>query len=185
MFNYRGYVRSKGTATPELCRKDGEAMIDFMRNTFKMKKIGVHGQSIGGLTGTYLAKKKNLDLLVADRTFSSLGDVIEAKFNCWLIYWSYYLCTLWDTYNPADYIDSKCFKVLLFDANDKMMCIHQSIKNGISKELIIRKQLKGKKSIRSRRYFYNEKTMKLSCCLLRSYMRVRNAIHNLRKNICR
>ncbi len=45
-----------------------------------IKKIGVHGESIGGLIAAHVAKKKNLDLLVADRTFSSMDNVVY--YNC-------------------------------------------------------------------------------------------------------
>ena len=55
-----------------MIKKDGEAVVGFLRETLGVEKIGVHGESLGGCIATYLAWKCDLDFLFADRTFSSL-----------------------------------------------------------------------------------------------------------------
>jgi len=40
-----------------------------------VKQLGVHGESLGGMIAVHVAKTKNTDFLLADRTFSSLSEV--------------------------------------------------------------------------------------------------------------
>ena len=75
-YNYRGYGDTPGDANPYTQRKDGEAVIDYLRNTLGIKKLGLHGHSIGGLSAVLLANRKKVELLIADRTFSSIADVV-------------------------------------------------------------------------------------------------------------
>jgi hypothetical protein len=44
------------------------------------KKIGVHGQSLGGCVANHLASIKYLDFLCADRTFCSLSALLSFGF---------------------------------------------------------------------------------------------------------
>lgn len=46
-----------------------------MRSDFKIKKLGVHGYSLGGSVACHLAKFKKIEFLFADRTYSSLSRV--------------------------------------------------------------------------------------------------------------
>jgi hypothetical protein len=56
-------------------QKDAECLVNYIKSEFKVKLLGVHGQSIGGLIAANVAKTKHLDFLFADRTFSCLSDV--------------------------------------------------------------------------------------------------------------
>jgi len=96
----------------------------------------------------------NLDLLVADRTFSSLEDVVYRGFPK-ILYWCFCIFTCWDSYTVSDYIDTNCYKIILFDAKDSIIHMQGSLKTGISQELAIRNRLDGKKSTRSQRYYFN------------------------------
>jgi hypothetical protein len=40
-----------------------------------VKLLGVHGESLGGMIATHIAKNMSVEFLFADRTFSSLSDV--------------------------------------------------------------------------------------------------------------
>ena len=62
-------------------KRDGEILVDYMRDIMNIKKIGVHGASIGGMVANHIARKKGIDLLVADRTFSSLSNVAYYQVN--------------------------------------------------------------------------------------------------------
>jgi len=48
-----------------------------MKKNYSYKKIGVHGISLGGIPACDLASKNLVDFCFADRTFSSLEDVIN------------------------------------------------------------------------------------------------------------
>jgi predicted alpha/beta-fold hydrolase len=60
IYNHRGYSRSKlgcRTITPTKVQKDGEMVLQYVRSNFVTGKMGVHGQSIGGMVSLYVAKK--------------------------------------------------------------------------------------------------------------------------------
>ena len=118
--------------------KDGEVIFEYMKNVMNIKKIGVHGESIGGLIATNIAKKKRVDLLVADRTFSSISNVVYYGFHI-LLYGLFSFFANWNSSNSSPYIDANCYKIILFDARDELVTPMSSLKNGITKEIIRRK----------------------------------------------
>ena len=61
--------------------EDGEVIVDYLRNKMNFKKIGVHGQSLGGCVANHLASTKYLDFLCADRTFCSLSALLTYGFT--------------------------------------------------------------------------------------------------------
>lgn len=81
MWNYRGYAFSDGNPTPHNICKDGEFIYDYLKNVLKYEKIGVHGESLGGMVAVHIASARQVDFLCADRTFSSLPDVAEHGFS--------------------------------------------------------------------------------------------------------
>ena len=99
-----------------------------------LKTIGVHGQSVGGLVASNLADLMGLDLLIADRTFTSLARVVYHTFPS-VMYYLYCLLTRWDTESSQDYLDANCLKLLIFDNNDKIVSFPSHLKNGITQEL--------------------------------------------------
>ena len=100
--------------------KDGEVILDYMKNIMNIKKIGVHGESIGGLIANHIAKKKQVDLLIADRTFSSLSNVAYYGFNK-ILYGFFRFFTNWNQNISIDYLDSNCYKIILFDSRDELV----------------------------------------------------------------
>mmetsp|Transcript_31345 Transcript_31345/g.28534 ORF Transcript_31345/g.28534 Transcript_31345/m.28534 type:complete len:148 (-) Transcript_31345:1439-1882(-) len=114
VYNYRGYGNSSGSPTPGKLRKDGEKIIDYLRNDLGVKKIGVHGESIGGMIANHIANTKEIDFLFADRTFYCISKVGEHSFSKKLTT-LYRQLTLWDDVVISDYLDSKCYKVMTYD----------------------------------------------------------------------
>ncbi|RLN50665.1 hypothetical protein BBJ29_006101 [Phytophthora kernoviae] len=57
VYNYRGYGRCKGSPSPELHNLDGLAIVNYLKSERGVKTIAVHGESIGGIVATYLARK--------------------------------------------------------------------------------------------------------------------------------
>jgi uncharacterized protein len=78
MFNYRGYGRSQGAPSPAANSADCLALVRHVRGVLGVKRIVVHGESIGGLCAAYAGAQEGLvDLLVIDRTFANLGAVAQ------------------------------------------------------------------------------------------------------------
>lgn len=75
MWNYRGYGESEGYPSTNKLQRDAEFLVDFMRDQLKVKVLGVHGESLGGMIAVHVAKVKKIEFLFADRTFSSLSNV--------------------------------------------------------------------------------------------------------------
>lgn len=149
LWNYRGYGRSTGKPSPDVrrilvemtlffskaLRRDGEAIVDYLRKNLKVKKIGIHGESIGGLVAVHVAREKNVDFLCADRTFKNLSDVGTLSFGA-LVGCFYRMVTLWDDTIPSDYIHSSCYKVITFDPKDEVIHALSSLKYGVTKKVL-------------------------------------------------
>ena len=138
LYNYRGYGRSQGKPSPSALKRDGEVLINYMRDIMNIKKIGVHGASIGGMVANHIARKKGIDLLVADRTFSSLSNVAYYLVNK-VLYSLFVGFTHWTYDSSKDFVDSNCYKVLLYDARDELVVSMSSLKYGVTQEIIKRK----------------------------------------------
>lgn len=105
-----------------------------------IKKLGVHGCSLGGLVATYLANSKSLDFLVGDRTFSSIDQVAAYAFHPIVSYLMLFF-TFWDMPTSPQYLDTKCFKLTTFDPKDDVIPMMSSLAFGATKELLRRKYL--------------------------------------------
>ena len=138
-WNYRGYGLSEGHCTFKNNKKDILELFDEIKKTNKYEKFGVHGYSIGGISATFLAKNRDIDLLVSDRNFSSVGGIAEsypfgriAKFLCKFI-----LLDKLD--NELNYLftkNIKCCKIILCDPSDEVVQNNGSVKSSISKYII-------------------------------------------------
>ena len=74
MFNYRGVADSKGVpSTPEQLISDGEACIQYLLSKgIKEENILIHGTSLGGAIGIYVASLYEKIALINERSFGSL-----------------------------------------------------------------------------------------------------------------
>jgi len=100
-----------------------------------MKKIGVHGESLGGIVTTHIARAKNIDYMCADRTFTSLSKVVEISFGKNLAK-LFRLITLWDDQISYDFAESKCYKIMTFDPKDEIIHLLSSLKYGVTSTII-------------------------------------------------
>ena len=144
-YNYRGYGESDGFSTYENAKNDILEIFDEISKWNKYDKIGVHGYSIGGIPATHLAKNRNIDLLISDRNFSNLGNIVDSyifgillKFFC-KIFWV-------DRFNnDMNYLFTKnenCIKIILCDSLDEVVLNNGSIKSSISRYIINKKNKK-------------------------------------------
>jgi esterase/lipase len=72
-WNYRGYGLSEGSPSAKALCDDVTQIYDYMRQVLKLTgKIGIYGCSLGGIPASYLPSVRDVELVVCDRTFSSL-----------------------------------------------------------------------------------------------------------------
>ena len=135
-WNYRGFGFSDGSASLTNVTIDIENIYEYIIKLNKYKKIAVHGLSIGGISACHLANKKKIDLLIADRTFGSVQNIID---NILLGKYIHYLAKiLFFPYidNSINFIQTKCIKVLMNDSEDLTIIDKISLKSQISREII-------------------------------------------------
>jgi esterase/lipase len=85
-----------------------------------IRKIAVHGESIGGILATHLASHCQVDLLVADRTFANLEAVAARLIAQWAAT-ALRISTRWDTNNVRNYLNATCPKILCCDPDDEII----------------------------------------------------------------
>lgn len=135
IWNYRGYGRSKGKPSMDKIKKDGEVLVNYLRTQRLVKRLGVHGESLGGCIAVHLAKECELDFLIADRTFSSLSAVVYFNYGK-LAYWMYRLGRGEDCESVTDFLDTNCYKIIMSDSEDKMINDLSSLKSAVALNLI-------------------------------------------------
>lgn len=112
VYNYRGYGRSQGAPTPAALKADSLKVLEFIRTEYNPSKIVVHGESIGGMIGCYMARHGNVQALVCDRTFSSLDGAASRLMGNWAgmslrnLVW-------WKTDVVDDFMFAECDKLVL------------------------------------------------------------------------
>lgn len=85
VWNYSGYGESRGNPSPKQLLADVGRVVVYLQQHFHFSRLGVHGESIGGMVATFAALQHSLSFLMVDRSFSSLGDVIHShKYLRWL-----------------------------------------------------------------------------------------------------
>ena len=89
MWNYRGYGQSTGNPSIAACQEDALTVYEYYRDRGYEISI-VHGYSIGGAAAIGLMEKlssysgryrqaqdQKVEVLIVDRSFSSIGEVIH------------------------------------------------------------------------------------------------------------
>ena len=101
-----------------------------------MTRVGVHGRSVGGVVATHIARKGYVDFLFADRTFSSLDEVVKYSFGRWAQILLPLFMLTFDMDLTTDYIFSSCYKVIANDPNDEIISDSASLKTGVAKRIV-------------------------------------------------
>lgn len=114
---------------------DGEAVFDYLKRVKNIENIGVHGESMGGIVASHLANHCKIDFMFADRTFSSLKNVVRVK--CGIIVPKILeILTCWTENSTSDVFEADCYKVLSCDPQDKVVSDLASLKSGLALKII-------------------------------------------------
>ena len=136
-WNYRGYGFSEGSANFTNVCEDILDVYDYITEHYQYTKIAVHGLSIGGVPACHLASKRIINLIIADRTFGSVEDIINTfPFGQKVLY--FLAKILWFPFvdNTKNFMNGNCKKILLNDPEDKTIIDTFSLKTSISKKII-------------------------------------------------
>ena len=141
LFNYRGYGRSEGTPEPSVLKRDGIVAFYALQSRLLASRptcsIMVHGESLGGMVAAHVACEcaGDVDLLVVDRSFKSLGAAGRYLLAWWAeagMDWT----TWWKTDAVPDFVRSSCPKLMTCDPEDKMIADLASLKVGVASHVI-------------------------------------------------
>jgi fermentation-respiration switch protein FrsA (DUF1100 family) len=80
IFDYPGFGRSSGTPTEAGCCAAADAAYEWLVARVPAEDIVILGQSLGGGVATDLARRRPHRALVLYKTFTSIPDVVLAKF---------------------------------------------------------------------------------------------------------
>jgi hypothetical protein len=82
-----------------------------LKRHYYWDKIGVHGISIGGLPACHLASKGLVDFIFADRSFSSLEEIVFNYPLGWLLKYIYKLFFFDNSDNTENYLKVNVFLI--------------------------------------------------------------------------
>jgi hypothetical protein len=136
VFNYRGYGLTSGVPTPEGIKADGEVVVDYLRKEKKITRLIIHGESIGGMTASHIARHCGADMLVCDRTFASLDSTAARLLGGWASLGLRYIGQ-WNTNVAHDFLHVRCPKVVLQDPADEIIANASSLKNGVATHRVL------------------------------------------------
>ena len=141
LWNYRGYGSSTGNPTFKNAKTDALELFDYAKKKYsKYTKYGVYGYSVGGGSAIYIANQRNVDVLICDRNFSCVGEILrDIYFFGGILYFLYKIINFKYDYNVSEFIKSKnnnICKIVLCDPEDEIIPDSASLKVGISKYII-------------------------------------------------
>jgi len=132
MYNYRGYGSSSGFPHPDALNKDGKVVVDFLKSgPMHVKRIIVHGRSMGGMVACFVGKNCDVAAVIADRTFSQLDAVAERLFAPWTGRAMHFL-TNWKNDSVSNFIQTRCPKLLCQSRNDEIIFDPASLQTGVA-----------------------------------------------------
>ena len=135
-WNYRGYGFSKGRPSYSKLRSDVLELFDEIKKNYNYEKFAVHGISIGGIPCCHLASnRKDIELMICDRNFGRLDNITQS-FPCGkFLFFMYKFLLFESTDNVDNYLNVKCFKIILNDPKDTIVLDTCSLKTLVSKKL--------------------------------------------------
>ena len=136
LWNYRGYGFSKGRSTFKKCKNDVLIIYDEVIKNNNYKKIAVCGYSIGGVPAFHLSKNRKIDILISDRNFSSINQSAYFLFCGRILYFLCYFFLITNSNTINNFMNSNCFKIILFSSNDFLIRSYGSIISNVAVKLL-------------------------------------------------
>ena len=135
-WNYRGYGLSKGSPSYTKLRTDVLELFDEVKKNYNYEKYAVHGISIGGIPCCHLASnRKEIELMICDRNFGRIDNIVQS-FPCGKYLFFLYKFFLFQSSDNVDnYLNVKCYKIILNDPKDNIVLDSCSLKTLISQKL--------------------------------------------------
>lgn len=150
LWNYRGFGKSSGKPDIRVLIEDGKLVAKHIKEKFMTSKFGIHGESLGGCIGIYIAEACDPDFLFADRTFGSLSDTIFFTLGKFA-YCCFFLAKYPDIENVSIFLKLKCYKLISSDPFDSVISDLASLKSAIACNLIERSSISiGKMYLKNR-----------------------------------
>ena len=135
-WNYRGYGFSKGKGTYNKLRSDVLELFDDVKKNLNYERFAVHGISIGGIPCCHLARNRSeVELMICDRNFGRLDNITQSFIWGRFLFFIYKYFFFQSSDNVDNYLNVKCYKVLLNDANDKIVLETCSLKTLVAQKL--------------------------------------------------
>ena len=135
-WNYRGYGLSKGNISYSKIRSDVLELFDEVKKNNNYQQFAVHGISIGGIACCHLAShRKEIELLICDRNFGRIDNITQSFICGKYLFFLYKLLLFQSTDNVDNYLNVKCYKILLNDPQDNIVLETCSLKTLVSKKL--------------------------------------------------
>ena len=135
-WNYRGYGFSKGTPSYSRLRSDVLELFDEVKKNNNYERYAVHGISIGGIPCCHLAShRKEIELLICDRNFGRIDNIVQSFPYGKLLFKLYKLLLFQSTDNVENYLNVKCYKIIMNDPKDTIVLDSCSLKTLISMKL--------------------------------------------------
>lgn len=136
VWNYQGYGITDGSPCFKNVKKDAESVVNFARKQNRWELIGVHGISIGGLAACHVAGKNLVDFCIADRTFSSVDDIVLTFPFGSVLNYLYKSLLLSESNNVDNFLNCKSPKIILADPSDTIVKDSSSLKTGIARNVV-------------------------------------------------
>ena len=135
-WNYRGYAFSKGKSSYNKLRTDILELFDEIKKNYNYEKYAVHGISIGGIPCCHLAShRKEIELMICDRNFGRLDNMTQSFPLGKYLFFIYKFFLFQSSDNVDNYLNVKCYKIILNDPKDTIVLETCSLKTLISKKL--------------------------------------------------
>lgn len=149
VWNYKGYGKRNGIPNFFNMSNEAEKIIDHLDKSLNYTNIGLYGYSLGGSVACKVANKsKKINIIICDRTFSSLERIVKSRLNYSFIKIILNIFFINDNQNHQDFYDlnnESIHKVIICDYNDEVISMDSSLKRGVEykiKKEIISKEIK-------------------------------------------
>ncbi|CAD8108203.1 unnamed protein product [Paramecium primaurelia] len=133
VWNYRQYGQSTGQINPKALLQDANTLVNYFREHYNITRFGIQGYSLGGSIAGEVALLNNLDFLIVDRTFSSIGQVASKCFSS-RIRMLLNILTDWDKPQYMNYWNYKGHKLIVQDSKDEIIPYVAQLQVAIARE---------------------------------------------------